>query len=280
MGTGATEAFVCLMYHNVCADDAPYGALSPGITTYFVRDREFALHLQLMRANGATCCGYEILPRFYAAPAPAAVTEQPFQVVLTFDDGWRESVEVAGPILESAGSQALLFVTSGLVGRPHFLTAAQLQRLPAHVFRVGSHGRTHRPLSSLSEAEICEELHDSKTFLEDALGYPVDTLSLPGGAGDRRVRRLAAQIGYRFVLTSQVRLNRRHDDPLALGRIAVRKQTSPDAVRRYVRHEVARARWRSWLLHGAQCLLGRARYDGLRRRLLGAEADHKEMADL
>ena len=67
------------------------------------------------------------------------------------------------------------------------------------VCSVGSHGVTHRPLSRLSTGEIRSELHDSKRWLEDLAGYPVDTLSAPGGFLDSRVVRHALEAGYRLI---------------------------------------------------------------------------------
>jgi peptidoglycan/xylan/chitin deacetylase (PgdA/CDA1 family) len=123
-------------------------------------------------------------------------------------------------------------------------------------------------LSQLGDAEIRAELSDSKKDLEDAVGYAVDTLSIPSGAVDARVRRIAAECGYAYVFDSEVRVNRRGDSPLAIARVAVMGCTTPDAVERYVRQRVARERLRRVALQAPKRLLGLKRYERLRRWLL------------
>ncbi len=192
-------------------------------------------------------------------------------VLLTFDDGWAGSVEEAGPILETHGCRALLFVTTGFVGKKYFLEREQLSRLSRRCFRVGSHGRTHRFLSLLSNREIREELRSSKRYLEDVLGYAIDSLSIPSGAIDERVKWIAAEEGYRFCFTSEIRRNRREDGPMNIGRVAIKEATPRQAIGKYVRQELARERTRRWMLSIPKGILGLRRYERLRRRLLGEE---------
>jgi peptidoglycan/xylan/chitin deacetylase (PgdA/CDA1 family) len=178
-------------------------------------------------------------------------------------------------VLEAAGAQALLFVTTDFVGKPHFLSRVDLGRLDPSTFRVGSHARSHRMLSLLGEDEIRSELSDAKKFLEDAVGYAVDTLSIPSGAVDRRVRRIADECGYRFVFDSEVRINHRGDSPLSIARVAIMHDTGPGAIDRYVSHLVTRERVRRAVLQAPKRLLGLRRYERLRRTLLGEKQGQK-----
>jgi peptidoglycan/xylan/chitin deacetylase (PgdA/CDA1 family) len=282
------------MYHNVPVTVAPYADLSPSITSYFVEREVFARQMQMLQELGTTCWGPRSLARFYREQGPGVrgqgseincpdlrpLIPDPRPVVLTFDDGWRESVDTAGPILESHGYEAMLFITTDLIGRPHFLARSQMDRLPRHVFRIGSHGRSHRLLSQLAERDIHEELAGSKAYLEDAMGCPVDALSVPGGACDDRVQHIAAEIGYRFMFTSRVQANARGQDARAIGRIAIRQSTSLDAFRRIVLQQLGRERLRQWFVQAPKRLLGDARYQRLRSRLLGVTPEHKDMGNL
>jgi peptidoglycan/xylan/chitin deacetylase (PgdA/CDA1 family) len=201
-------------------------------------------------------------------------------VQLTFDDGWRGSVDVAGPLLAERGLQMLLFVTTGLTGRPHFLTTTELAHLPRDTFHVGSHTVTHPFLSELDDAEIADELRRSRCDLEDIVGYEIDSLSIPNGAADERVIRIAAEIGYRFVCVSSVYRNTAHRGPLAIGRVAIRCNTNAETVARYAGGNLNRERVRAALLSCPKRLLGAARYRRLRGILLGEPADAQEMCDL
>jgi hypothetical protein len=124
-------------------------------------------------------------------------------------------------------------------------------------------------LSLLSDADIRAELSDSKRILEDAAGYEVDCLSIPSGAVDERVRRIASECGYRLVFDSEPRVNRSDDSPLAIGRVPLMATTPLSAFRRYVSQRFARERLRRALLGVPKRLLGLRRYEMLRRQLLG-----------
>src|SRR5262249_53169306 len=142
---GPATGFVCLMYHNVVRDPAAYARLSPSVTTYFVGEADFAAQLDAVLAAGGWFLAPGELGEIYAGRPPTGGPGAP--VVLTFDDGWRDSVEVAGPVLGRRGGQALLFVTTDFVGRPDFLDRRGLAALDPAQFTVGSHGTTHRMLS-------------------------------------------------------------------------------------------------------------------------------------
>jgi peptidoglycan/xylan/chitin deacetylase (PgdA/CDA1 family) len=257
------------MYHNVAAHPERYAALGSSITSYFVDKQQFAGQLSEISASGGWCLRAEQLRSFFSPVPEPEVFEQGFPVLLSFDDGWQESVETAGPILEAHASQAFLFVTTGFVGRSFFLDRRHLQNLPKSQFQLGSHAQSHRLLSLLPEDEIRAELRDSKAFLEDISGSTIDSLSLPGGAIDDRVRRIAQEVGYRFLFTSDIHVNTRQTSPLAIGRLAIKRNTSSADLRRYVRQQFVRERLSRSLLGAPKRLLGLARYEKLRRAVLG-----------
>src|SRR5206468_9705092 len=94
-------------------------------------------------------------------------------VALSFDDGWRGAVELAAPVLAERNLPAFFFITTQFVGRSLFATSGALNRLDPRLFTIGSHGVTHRMMSSLSSSEIRRELVESKVQLEALLGRAV-----------------------------------------------------------------------------------------------------------
>jgi peptidoglycan/xylan/chitin deacetylase (PgdA/CDA1 family) len=265
------RSFTCLMYHGVYGGGAPCAGFSPSITAYSVARSAFDRQLQEISALGGWTLTPEDLKAFYALrPGEGDRPWRPgYPVLLTFDDGWLDSVEEAGPLLEAHRCTAMFFVTTDFVGRPYFVSRGDLQRLPRDWFRIGSHARSHRMLSLLSEREIRAELADSKSYLEDVTGDEVDAVSIPGGAVDPRVRRIAVEVGYRLLFTSEVRANHRGDSPMDIGRVAVKSTTALESFRGYVRQRFARQRLRRLVLQVPKRVLGLARYERLRRRLLG-----------
>ena len=279
------QSFMTLMYHNVFRHQV-FESLSPSVTSYFVDEITFENQMRSL-VNLADCVSLSAVANFYlnAASEGSRRHEQESgirrpQVQITFDDGWLGTVDIAAPILERFGLCGTLFVTTDLIGRPHFVSQATLARLPSATLSVGSHGRSHRLLSQLSENQIREELVSSKATLEDLLGREVASISIPGGAIDHRVRTIAAEAGYRLVFTSEVRPNRRATSPLALGRVAIKQSTTMKDFRRFVEQRCQREWVRRALLGIPKRVLGLKRYQKLRRSLLGEERGQDEMLDI
>ncbi len=280
--------FVSLMYHNVCESPARggiwpgFGRLSPSVTNYFVDRETFSRHCELISRSGRALEVDEFRAMFRSESrddACKAVSGNEPRVLLTFDDGWRGTIEVGAPILEASGLQALLFVTTDLIGHPQFVGLSQLRSL-TDSFVVGSHAQTHRLLAQLSDEEVRAELHSSKAMLQDILGCEVETIAFPGGSFDRRVLRMTREAGYRFVFTSQPLVNRQTAAAHPIGRLAIKSGTSIETLERWLSGDVRRERLRSMGLDGVKRVLGRAAYRRLRSRLISEDVTQLEMTDL
>jgi len=101
-----------------------------------------------------------------------------------------------------------VFVTTGWIDSPGYLTAGEVEQLDRAGWIIGTHGVTHRFLSDLPDDELRRELTDSRDTLTRLLGHPPLDISLPGGREDRRVLRQVQDAGYRSLSTSSVGGNR------------------------------------------------------------------------
>lgn len=117
-------------------------------------------------------------------------------VLITFDDGYRDNLEIAAPLLAEFDVRMLLFCVTDRIdaapgirahGRPtpreDYLTwtdVAELRRL-GHV--VGAHTRTHRPLPDLSPDEATAEVEGSLTAVSTRAGphAPAPAFAYPYG---------------------------------------------------------------------------------------------------
>ncbi|MBI4343727.1 MAG: polysaccharide deacetylase family protein [Candidatus Omnitrophica bacterium] len=149
-------------------------------------------------------------------------------VLLTFDDGYASHGEVAASLLVRYRFTGTFFVTIERVGRPGYLTWEQLRKLVFLGMEVGSHGLTHRPLTSLPREELERELVESKRMLETQLGVPVQALAAPGGFWDARVAQAAQRAGYDAVWASTIGTNGRETSSQGLRRIVVRQPFSAE----------------------------------------------------
>jgi peptidoglycan/xylan/chitin deacetylase (PgdA/CDA1 family) len=91
-------------------------------------------------------------------------------------------------------------VTRGLNGSMPVETFKEL--IQSGLVTVGSHTKTHPLLSKLPEAEMTEEIFDSKKDLEAILGVPVLYFAYPSGDIDERVVSLTEKAGYRLAFTT------------------------------------------------------------------------------
>lgn len=153
-------------------------------------------------------------------------------VALTVDDGGRSFLTVLADRLEARGWRGHAFMTTGMMGRPGFLTAADLRELDRRGHVVGTHSATHpQRFSACSWDQMVSEWTDSRAALEDVLGHAVEVGSLPGGYLSRRVAQAAAHAGLRVLFTSEpVTTPWTVDGCLLVGRFTVRPGQSPAAL--------------------------------------------------
>ncbi len=149
-------------------------------------------------------------------------------VLLTFDDGFANNVDVLLPILEEFDVPAVFFVTVQHVLNPRDwlpatrrlveqvwrktenvpettarnffdgMTVEQLQTCAHHpLITIGSHTISHPFLSECSLPEMENEISGSKRQLEELAGKPVDLFAYPTGDYDERVLLQVQRAGYR-----------------------------------------------------------------------------------
>jgi peptidoglycan/xylan/chitin deacetylase (PgdA/CDA1 family) len=161
-------------------------------------------------------------------------------VLITFDDGYRDNLANAVPILQRYGYPAVLFVPIGYLGGrrplPHdehlavrgivnpTLDWSELAELEHAGVRIESHGIGHRPLADLEVDEAAREITLSKLRLEEALGRPVRAFAyVKGSEAHYRLVHLSLlrQAGYDIAFTSISGANGPGTDPLQLHRYNV-----------------------------------------------------------
>jgi peptidoglycan/xylan/chitin deacetylase (PgdA/CDA1 family) len=145
----------------------------------------------------------ERLSRSPLVPTPLSATlespersQAPHRVMLTFDDAKDNFLEHAFPTLDRFNLPCVLYAPTTLLGKPGHLGRDDLVQLAKQGVEIGSHSRSHRPLTTLSPVELTTEARDSKAELEDLLGVAVRHFSYPYGDCDERVRDAVRLAGY------------------------------------------------------------------------------------
>lgn len=213
-----------LMYHKV-------NDLWPNPTS--VPIGVFAEQMALLRELGYTPVSLDAVRDYYlhGSPLPAGA------VLITFDDGYRDNLENALPILRRHGYPAVVFVPIAYLddGRPlpheeplrllgvrnETVDWGELAALEAGGVRVESHGIGHRPLSELDPGEATREIAISKLRLEERLGREVEAYAfVKGSLADYRPEHasLVQQAGYKLAFTSVSGANGPRTDRFRLRR--------------------------------------------------------------
>lgn len=144
----------------------------------------------------------------------------PIRPEITFDDGHVSNIDTAAPALESRGLTARFFITAGWIGRSSYMNWAQISQLHRIGHHIGAHGWSHQLLTHCGDAQLQTELDRSRRTIEDKLGVPVTTMSLPGGRADRRVLSACRKAGYTHIFTSEPRVES-SPLPFTIGRVNV-----------------------------------------------------------
>jgi peptidoglycan/xylan/chitin deacetylase (PgdA/CDA1 family) len=119
-------------------------------------------------------------------------------VAITFDDGYRDNLTVALPLLEKFQLPMTLFVAAGFVGRDGFLSRDELREISRHpLVTIGAHGFWHHHFNQLSAADARFELTESRRLLGEITGKTVDLLAWPYGECNAELERLSEECGFR-----------------------------------------------------------------------------------
>jgi peptidoglycan/xylan/chitin deacetylase (PgdA/CDA1 family) len=216
-----------LMYHKV--NDLPNNRMSMPI------DR-FDDQMRQLRTLGYIVVDLDAVIAHYVDGAPLPTGA----VLITFDDGYRDNLLNAAPVLQEHGYAAVQFVPIAYVGDsaplPHekHLRALgvlnptvdwdEIRELERYRVRVESHGISHKPLAELEIDEAAREIAISKIRLEERLGRPVRAFSyVKGSEADYKPVHpsLVRQAGYDIAFTAVSGANGPNSDPLQLRRYNV-----------------------------------------------------------
>jgi peptidoglycan/xylan/chitin deacetylase (PgdA/CDA1 family) len=152
-------------------------------------------------------------------------------IALTFDDGYRSTLELALPVLRKHGFIASLFAVSGFCGAenawdpapgpiPRFpiMSAEEIRELTNAGWEIGAHTVNHVRLTSLADEALKRELCECRLSLQESTGEPVKILAYPYGAHDAGVRS-QARVVFDAACTTELDFATSASDPLALPRI-------------------------------------------------------------
>ncbi|MET0205213.1 MAG: polysaccharide deacetylase family protein [Casimicrobiaceae bacterium] len=146
----------------------------------------FEQQMEWLARNGYTVVTFARLARFLEGKEALP----PKSVVITIDDGYRSSYEIAYPILKKFGFPATVFLYTDFVGASDAMTWAQMKEMTASgLVTIQPHSKSHANLTQRlpneSEARYRERVRREVTTpvaaLRDRLSEPSYTFAYPYG---------------------------------------------------------------------------------------------------
>ena len=216
------SALPILCYHNVAtpAQEARFKLL-------YVSPESFERQLWTLRRLGIRGVSTsEGLNRLLNATARGCV-------VLTFDDGYADTLTAAAPLMKRYGFSATCYVVSGAVGTYNrwdaeylqetksLMTREQIDQWLAAGMEVGSHSCSHPRLQELPKEAAQHEIAESRATLRKMFGVPVEHFAYPFGHFAAETVELVRRAGYISAVTVSPGLARTSDDRLRLPRVLV-----------------------------------------------------------
>jgi peptidoglycan/xylan/chitin deacetylase (PgdA/CDA1 family) len=200
-----------LMYHVL--SEAPPSAPYPDL---YVTPRDFRTQLAWLDRNGYTAVTLRHVWSHWHGRR--SLPAKP--VVITIDDGFRDTYTVGLPALRAHGWPGVLNLALSHLDVGWGLTEHRMRALIRAGWEIGAHSLTHPDLTTLSGAQLRREVAGPKRMLERRFGIEVDFFCYPGGRFDARVVGEVKDAGYLGATTTREGIARR-DEPFTLRRIRV-----------------------------------------------------------
>jgi peptidoglycan/xylan/chitin deacetylase (PgdA/CDA1 family) len=216
-----------LMYHSISDDP------EPGISPYFrVATSPTRFRQQMLWLRDRHYSVIDLTTALKRLQEPSRPEDR--SVVITFDDGFRDFMSDAWPVLTEFGFTATVFLPTAFIGetRKSFkgrecLTWQDVRSLHRAGISFGTHTATHPVLYHLPWNDIRRELRESRIQLEDELSAPVSAFAYPYAfpqEDGEYVRRFTAELrdqGYAAAVTTAIGRPRCGSDPLVLTRLPI-----------------------------------------------------------
>jgi peptidoglycan/xylan/chitin deacetylase (PgdA/CDA1 family) len=187
------------MYHGV-------GRVSEDPFHLFVSPERFSQQMNVLRVLGLRGVPFSVFVEAVQRGAADGL------VSLTFDDGYKDVLTWAAPVLERHGFTATLFAVSGLPSgenvwdpppRRSLMSEEDLVRLTAHGWEIGSHSVTHPHLTSLDADRLREEVSASGPTLAEVTGSKPRSFCYPYGSVNAEVVEAVRAAGYSYACAVQ-----------------------------------------------------------------------------
>ena len=186
----------------------------------------FKAHIKMLADSGY----HTILPdQLYAYMTTGAkLPSKP--VMLTFDDTDLDQFTIARPELNKYGYKAVYFIMTVSLGRPHYMSKAQVKQLSDENNLIGSHTWDHHNVKKYQGQDWVTQIEKPTKTLEDITGKKINYFAYPFGLWNTQAFPELKKRG--FVAAFSLAEKRDQNDPLfTIRRIIASGYWSPKTLR-------------------------------------------------
>lgn len=163
-----------------------------------VSPSDFSRQMDWLAGNGYHPITLDSLRAYFAGRQALPIKP----VVITLDDGYADLYQTAFPILQAHNFKAVAYIVTGFVGKPRYVTAAQVLELAQNGIEIASHTVNHADLARTSLPMVMWELIASKKWLQDLVGHTVVDFAYPSGRFTAQVIAALQMTGYQSAATT------------------------------------------------------------------------------
>jgi len=126
-----------------------------------------------------------------------------------------------------------LEMSRGQIESNRLMTWEQARKMHENGIEFGSHGVTHRLLTSLNSAEALKEIQDSKKMLERNMGIQIVIFAYPNGNYNGKIIKILKNENYQLAVTVEHGLNTSKTALFRLKRMCMDEKTLSDYTGKY-----------------------------------------------
>lgn len=197
-----------LMYHKI-----PDKKIESQHKIYVTKDN-FEKHLRFFQKRGFQTLTFSDLQKFRTGQEKFKdFPKKP--LILTFDDGYRDNLENASPLLKKYNFRAQLFLladpeinmnswdANNSEPTHEIVSGADRLKWKDSAFEIGSHGFSHKKITAFDTAAALNELSESKRSLEKEFNLDINVFAFTYGITKKtESAELAQKAGYAYAVNT------------------------------------------------------------------------------
>lgn len=196
-----------LMYHRVIKDDNEIGVHGTYVTT-----KQFDEQMAYLKKRGFETVTFNDLSN---NGYKKRFDRDKKWIMITFDDGYKDNVENALPILNKYNFKSTIYILDGIEynrwdtdnkknpeKRFSLMDKEDLKKILNSGFELGGHTSTHPRLNRVPLDRSQKEIFGSKERIEKGLGIKLKSFAYPYGGLNEEVKELVKEVGYEFAVAT------------------------------------------------------------------------------